>query len=117
VLNLWFSNYKVECINELIEIMISKVPTFFFLPLAYQLCSRLGGGSPNTPSDSRAENAEAQRFDQVLQKLILRMCQDHPHHITTQLFMIVQSRHTSAGGTSTLEAKLPKEKLEVCTVP
>ena len=55
--------------------LIRGCPSFKFVPLQYQIVSRLGSST----SDSQ----------EVLCELISKMCQDHPYHTLPQLLAII----------------------------
>ena len=76
--SLWFVNHGREGINELIKGGLGRVPSYKFLPLAYQIVSRISG-SESQPL-----------FARVLRSLICKIAGDHPHHILWHLLALTK---------------------------
>ena len=84
--NQWFQEYAVS---------LKYISTHKFLPLAYQLVSRL---SPDP---------EAEMFQKLLQSLLRRLARDHPYHILYHIHALTHS----PGDTLTGPARgVPRER-------
>jgi len=114
ILNLWLSNCRlVGEVNEMIKKIVKNVSSFKFVPLVYQILSRLEDDSGITIDDSiininthihrpltaeekqeklRIEKERIERnikeFQKVLRLLIKKLCHEHPHHTLTYLFAL-----------------------------
>lgn len=99
VINLWMTNSSKTLVNGSMDMLIKQVPTFKFVPLTYQILSRLGSDSPAAPPiDTKALKKGSKaavtaldpsvNFELVLSEFILRLCKDHPHHTLPQLFAL-----------------------------
>ncbi|CAM9924376.1 unnamed protein product, partial [Hapterophycus canaliculatus] len=62
-----------------------QVPSYKFIPLTYQISSRVG--STGDPS-----------FRAYVHRLILRLCREHPHHSLLQLLALANGENVSGGG-------------------
>ena len=56
---------------------MQAIPSHKLLDLAYQMASRLGGGSK-----------EQAAFQDLLSRLLTRLATDHPHHVLLHLFSL-----------------------------
>eukprot|EP00043_Microstomoeca_roanoka_P019528 m.221775 g.221775 ORF g.221775 m.221775 type:complete len:3224 (+) comp17013_c0_seq1:75-9746(+) len=70
VCSLWFNNTGLDMVQDRIEKHASSLPSYQWLPLIYQLAARL-----DTPSNSN------NKFQAVLQRLLLHVALSHPHHV------------------------------------
>jgi hypothetical protein len=107
-INLWFKNnngsssssassssssssitVNIQAMNDLIIDYLStgKILSYKFIPLHYQIFSRLG-----QQSSTSATEADSQSFQKVLQKFIFLLCEDHPHHVIPQLFALIHDK-------------------------
>lgn len=77
VCSLWFLNTSVPKVNTLVKEKFSKMPTGKFLPLIYQMASRL--------------TAAPSAFQGVLTMVIERAANAHPHQTLYQLFALRNS--------------------------
>ena len=75
--SLWFSKTKDSNVNRLIKSYLGSIPTFKFLPLAYQIVSRISG-------------EEQALFCKVLWGLIYQIAKSHPHHILWHLLALTK---------------------------
>jgi hypothetical protein len=69
MVSLWLANYnQTDDINNIMEEVLDTVPTFRFVPLTYQIFSRLGmvGDEPDMI------------FPELLQTLVFKMCDATP---------------------------------------
>lgn len=91
---LWFP-HRDQIPNEKMkrfESCLDKVPSRKFIPLVYQIASRLE--NPCAPTISGAEKT----FRLMLHSLIDRMAREHPHHTLYQIFALsngTKLNHTS----------------------
>jgi ataxia telangiectasia mutated family protein len=69
---IWLKHSKKESLYTIVADLLRRVPTYKFLPLMHQLCSRLS----NDPDG----------FQASLYDLIARICMDHPLHSLYQIF-------------------------------
>ncbi len=74
--SLWFNNATLPTVNGLLRDKGGKIPTTQFLPLIYQITSRM--------SVNQAQSG----FQEVLCALIERVATAHPHHVLYQLFAL-----------------------------
>ncbi|KAK1363096.1 serine/threonine-protein kinase ATM, partial [Heracleum sosnowskyi] len=79
LISLWFSlSSKLIVVNAMLS-TINEVQTYKFIPLVYQIASRLGG-----PKDGQG----AQSFQFALVSLLKKMAIDHPYHTVFQLLAL-----------------------------
>ncbi|XP_038077010.1 serine-protein kinase ATM-like [Patiria miniata] len=69
VCSLWFDNSNEDEINQLIQSSFERIASRKLLPLLYQLAARM-----------TTKTQDKQLFHDVLNELIERTAQDHPHH-------------------------------------
>jgi serine-protein kinase ATM len=69
---IWLKHSKQESLYTIVADLLRQVPTYKFLPLMHQLCSRLS----NDPDG----------FQVSLYALIAQICTDHPLHSLYQIF-------------------------------
>eukprot|EP00624_Nannochloropsis_granulata_P002745 evm.model.NODE_23824_length_21681_cov_83.114159.1 len=76
VVALWFEpgNADNPAVNAEMAQLVTEVPTYKFVPLIYQILSRLGSGTPE--------------FSSAIETLVFRICREHPHHTLLQLFAL-----------------------------
>ena len=79
-ISVWLKNADKEGINKIAGKAAERVPSYLFVPLIYQLFSRVGSGVKD--------------FRSALNSLILRICSDHPHHGIVQLLTLSNGTHT-----------------------
>ena len=88
MISLWF-RYKPGVvdsnnINTLIGKLLQEIPSFRFIPLIYQLFSRIDIADDST-SSQKIGTQNTSPFQSVLQNLVSRICIDHPYHSLLQL--------------------------------
>ncbi|KAF0686845.1 Aste57867_21373 [Aphanomyces stellatus] len=77
ILSLWFRHFQHAEVNMELDEIVSTVPSYIFIPLSYQILSRLGTSQNNN-----------------LQRLVHKMACDHPHHTIIQLLALKKgSKH------------------------
>ncbi|BBN18785.1 serine-protein kinase ATM [Marchantia polymorpha subsp. ruderalis] len=79
LVSLWFNLSSFEHVVEAMLDTVEKVQTYKFLPLVYQIASRLG---------SSKESQGATGFQAALTLLLEKMATDHPYHSLYQLFAL-----------------------------
>eukprot|EP01094_Clydonella_sp_ATCC50884_P029519 TRINITY_DN9264_c0_g1_i1.p1 TRINITY_DN9264_c0_g1~~TRINITY_DN9264_c0_g1_i1.p1 ORF type:complete len:1132 (+),score=301.06 TRINITY_DN9264_c0_g1_i1:190-3396(+) len=79
--SLWFENKENASASAMIEQKISHIPSAKFIPLVYQIASRLG--------------TKIAHFSRLVGKLMLRMAQRHPFHVVYQLLALVNTSRVS----------------------
>ena len=107
VTNLWLSNCHEPEVNLLFDGISGGIGTYKLVPLTHQIFSRLGQSNLVTPvpsvsnsgaSSSSSASGAANRavdkpatpcnFEKILKRVVLRMCNDHPHHTLPLLFAL-----------------------------
>jgi ataxia telangiectasia mutated family protein len=76
--SLWFGNNLDSRTNALMKENLQHVPTFKYLPLAYQIVSRISG------------NESQKVFLHLIRVLICRIARDHPFHILWHLLALTK---------------------------
>lgn len=82
VVSLWFANYSNASVDTTMKELIETVPSYKFVPLSYQIISRIGSGAP---ASGDGENSVVQ---DAISELVLKLCQQHPHHALIQLIAL-----------------------------
>ncbi|OWZ22232.1 Phosphatidylinositol kinase [Phytophthora megakarya] len=101
VLSLWFNNQRKADINRVvIEEIIGMVPSFKFVPLSYQIISRI-----NNTSDTGT-------FQTALQKLVIKLSVQHPHHTLVQLIALKNSGDVEGKGALQFRTNIGDAKAE-----
>ncbi|KAK9825683.1 hypothetical protein WJX81_003257 [Elliptochloris bilobata] len=77
---LWFALGADARINAALAATLAAVPSWKFLPLAYQMASRMSATQSGALYDSG--------FQATLAELLVRMATEHPHHALYQLFAL-----------------------------
>jgi len=98
--SLWFSNAHSKAVSMLLQPKLQRIATRKFLPLVYQIISRLSTPPPN---DTRAT-----RFQSLLASIVVRLGKEYPHHSLCQLFALsatdTQAKSSAATRTSWLSS-------------
>lgn len=76
ICSLWFNNSERKEISAQLVASLARIPSSKFLPLIYQIASRLGGAHSQPV------------FQNALNKVLLIAASDHPHHILYHLFAL-----------------------------
>jgi serine-protein kinase ATM len=74
---IWLKNAKQKGLNTVVALDLKSVPSYKFLPLMHQLCSRLSN--------------EESGFQGTLSELLYRILKDHPFHSIHQIFSSISS--------------------------
>ncbi|KAL9647024.1 hypothetical protein ABK040_013876 [Willaertia magna] len=80
ILSIWFTNSNIKEVNEKIYKLYNGgafIPSYKFLPLMYQIASRMG-----------YYNDDANNFNRVLMFLLMQIARQHPHHSIYQIMQI-----------------------------
>jgi len=80
--SLWFANFDEMGLQDKVRIALDRVPSRKLVLLAHQLSARLSK-SPTTPAPMNQEN---------LQRLVIRMCEEHPFHSLSQVYCLRPDR-------------------------
>lgn len=89
MVTLWFGSDSVSAwssVADVIEEATVVVPTFRFVPLCNQLCSRLG-----------SRNGTNSSFQKCLQNLVLKMTREHPYHCLIHIMSLANGTNVGAG--------------------
>eukprot|EP00898_Chlorokybus_atmophyticus_P004026 jgi/Chlat1/4624/Chrsp3S05582 len=80
LVSLWFAFSTLPTMNDEIVTAVRQVPSYKFLPLVYQIASRL--------SSSRSGPLAESGFLNALSELLFKLASDHPYHALYQLFAL-----------------------------
>lgn len=92
VLSLWFSNQLNGEVNRAVQDIVESVPSYKFVPLSYQIISRIDSNVASTIS------RPSPKFQEILSILVLKLCQEHPHHALVQLIALKNSGDVEGKG-------------------
>ncbi|KAH9134129.1 hypothetical protein AeRB84_020022 [Aphanomyces euteiches] len=92
ILSLWFRHFQNTQVNMELDEIVKSVPSFKFIPLSYQIMSRLG-----TTSNTN------------LRELVRKMTIEHPHHTIVQLLAL---KNGSKRGTAQYRDNVGLQKSE-----
>ena len=84
IVNLWFTNSHVDDVNNIMTKLVTKSVSYKFIPLIYQIFSRIGMSASRTPNKGKGKHD----FQTNLIDLVIRMASDHPYHTLPQLFAL-----------------------------
>nr|CCA18851.1 phosphatidylinositol kinase (PIK5) putative [Albugo laibachii Nc14] len=93
LLSLWFSNHHKQVVNETMHLVAESIPSYKFVPLSYQIVSRIGSGPNGAGFDSRELT-----FERVLSELVMKLAEQHPHHILVYLIALRNSADVEGRG-------------------
>ncbi|CAI5740555.1 unnamed protein product [Peronospora destructor] len=100
--SLWFNNQRKADINRVvIDEVIEVVPSFNFVPLSYQIISRISSSTENTST-----------FQTALRKLVIKLSLEHPHHTLIQLVALKNSGDVEGKGALQFRANVGDLKAE-----
>ncbi|CAH0515203.1 unnamed protein product [Peronospora belbahrii] len=100
--SLWFNNQLKADINRVvIQEIIDVVPSFNFVPLSYQIISRISSSTENTST-----------FQTALRKLVIKLSVEHPHHTLIQLVALKNSGDVEGKGALQFRANVGDAKAE-----
>ena len=137
--DLWLSHSDHLEATQLLEELLVKIPSYKFVPLTYQIFSRLGkdntaaasasanasvsasmginessGGkngisSSTTTNSTTAAMTASDTFHRTLIALVYRICCDHPHQTVWQLFSLA---HADLVDSSTYKSNISSSRCE-----
>jgi hypothetical protein len=87
--SLWFSNQGSSDVNRRLLSISEKVPSYRFIPLTYQIFSRLDQESPGGDMGVT--------FQETLRALVAKMCVEHPYHSLVQLIALSNGNKVGTG--------------------
>lgn len=91
LVSLWFKNCAraetSDVVNELIQANALGIPSYRFVPLTYQLFSRI---------DS-SQGEEVNDFQNILRDIVLKICSEHPYHGIVQLIALANGKRIGGG--------------------
>eukprot|EP00958_Prasinococcus_capsulatus_P000238 scaffold18_cov401-Prasinococcus_capsulatus_cf.AAC.18 len=87
----WLQSPRHDELNEVVLQVGGEVPSFKFLPLFYQIASRMG------------DSVEASAFYKALKEIVLRVCVEHPHHSLYHLLSISNGGRLKQGKTKAVD--------------
>lgn len=114
LLSLWFSNQSKAGTNKVVQEVIDAVPSYKFVPLSYQIISRIGSSSGSSSTSRSMSNGKsaADAFQRVLSVLVLKLCEQHPHHALVQLIALKNSGDVEGKGALEFRANVGDAKSE-----
>ncbi|KAL4647243.1 serine-protein kinase ATM isoform X2 [Arapaima gigas] len=112
--SLWLENSDITSVNNMVKGGVTRIPSYKFLPLMYQLAARMGTKMSGAASDGG--------FHDVLNELIRRSSLDHPHHTLFIILALVNANKDESFTRSRLTktssrqpSQLDKERSEVAS--
>lgn len=84
--SLWFANFEAASLQNIVRQALDRVPSRKLIFLAHQLTARL----------SKSQGEEPLNGQENLQRLVLRMCQEHPFHSLYQVYCLQPDRALKA---------------------
>lgn len=91
LVSLWFKNCARaetnDVVNELMQANALGIPSYRFVPLTYQLFSRI---------DSTQDD-EVNDFQKILRDIVLKICREHPYHGIVQLVALANGKRIGVG--------------------
>lgn len=75
LISLWFNLAQNEAVSHELHAATREVPSHKFLPLVYQIASRM----------SKSQTEEPSVFQTVLIDLVLKLASEHPYHSLYQV--------------------------------
>ena len=76
--SLWFANFEDQRLQDTLKVAVARIPSRKFVFLSHQLSARISQSSQDALPASQ----------QILQGLVIRMCQEHPFHSLYQVYCI-----------------------------
>jgi ataxia telangiectasia mutated family protein len=85
--NLWFNEKCSVVVSEYLKKKLHSIPSRKWLPLSYQIASRLGVGGDEV----------SKTFCETLEELVLLMSKEHPHQMMFKLLALCNGRNLPSG--------------------
>ena len=76
--SLWFANFEDRRLQDTLRKAVARIPSRKFVFLSHQLSARI----------SQPSQSESPASQQILQGLVMRMCQEHPFHSLYQVYCL-----------------------------
>ena len=87
LIQLWFSLQNDPQVNRELYEAAQRVPSYKFLPLSYQMASRITTLEDNNNNNNNNHYPGAE-YQNVLVYLLTRLGKDHPHHTLLNIFAL-----------------------------
>jgi len=91
LVSLWFKNCQrmetKDIVNELLQSNLPQIPSYRFVPLTYQLFSRI----------DEVQEEDNNGFQSTLRDMVLKICCDHPYHGIVQLLALSNGKRVGDG--------------------
>ncbi|CAM9385384.1 unnamed protein product [Chrysoparadoxa australica] len=98
IISLWFDNVENEEVTRKMSDIVESAPSYKFIPLSYQISSRIASGS--------------KAFSELLDRLVRKLCKEHPHHVLPKLFALANGDKVSGKGAAQFKANVSTEKID-----
>jgi hypothetical protein len=95
LVSLWFGNESNNDVNAVIRRIAKKVPSHLFVPLTYQIFSRLESISGTSKSSEASQNEST--FQSALRSIVYNTCVEHPYHSLVQLIALANGNKVGNG--------------------
>jgi len=93
--SLWFGNFEDRRLQHTLKEAVSRIPSRKFVFLSHQLSARI----------SQPSQGELPVSQQILQGLVIRMCQEHPFHSLYQVYCIRPERSGDSSSSRRLSSR------------
>lgn len=93
--SLWFANFEDRRLQDTFRDAVARIPSRKFIFLSHQLSARV-----SQPSQSGLSASQ-----QILQGLVIRMCQEHPFHSLYQVYCIRPERSGQSSSSRRLSSR------------
>jgi ataxia telangiectasia mutated family protein len=91
LVSLWFKNCLRAETNDIVNGLMSEnvlsIPSYRFVPLTYQLFSRI----------ESVEEIGGTDFQNILRDMVLKICTEHPYHGIVQLIALANGKRVGSG--------------------
>ncbi|PWN35316.1 uncharacterized protein FA14DRAFT_160518 [Meira miltonrushii] len=84
--SLWFENSRNEPFNQKLAPLIKRIPSWKFIPMVRQICSRLSKDSSMAQQGTSRSSSSA--FQSTVFDIVLNMAKDHPFHAWYPLYAL-----------------------------
>jgi hypothetical protein len=91
LVSLWFKNCVRAETNDIVNVLMKAnalgIPSYRFVPLTYQLFSRI----------ESMHDEELNDFQNILRDIVLKICTEHPYHGIVQLVALANGKRIGGG--------------------
>lgn len=94
--SLWFENSKNESFNQKLAHLIKRIPSWKFIPIVRQICSRLSKDS--TLAQQGTSRSSSSAFQATVFDVVLSMANDHPFHAFYPLYALSRGSKEAGEG-------------------